>query len=54
MQFECIEKHILLGISDYFRLFSHRCSQPLTLLTLLQVNKEEEGPDISQADTNIH
>ena len=26
MQFECIEKHIFSGISDYFRPFSHRRS----------------------------
>ena len=26
MLFECIEKHIFSGISDYFQTFSHKCS----------------------------
>ena len=32
MQFECIEKHIYSGISDYFRLFLTDALSPLQMV----------------------
>ena len=34
MQLECAEKHIFSGISDYFRLFFHRCSYTLETVSV--------------------